>query len=113
MDPADYPTDFLQPLFEFLRSRPEVQAAWVFEEPQEDAAAGRHFVFALLALDADEQLEQDFVVVAQNARPKGTQFGVMMLDPRDPVQSGIIRKCLPFYAAPGFRAAGGPPVEEW
>ena len=68
---AKQPENFLQPLFEFLRRRPEVQAAWVFEEPQEEAAAGRHFVFALLAVDADEQLEQDFVVVAQNARPKG------------------------------------------
>ena len=32
MDPADYPTDFIQPLFQFLRGRPEVRAAWIFQQ---------------------------------------------------------------------------------
>ena len=113
MDPADYPTDFIQPLFEFLRQRKEVQAAWIFETPpHEKETAECHYVFGLLAVDAEEQLEQDFVVVAQNARPKGVQFGVVMLDPRDGPQAGIIAKCLPFYASPGFRPGGAPVLEE-
>ena len=32
VDPADYPTDFLQPLFQFLRKRTEVKAAWLFRQ---------------------------------------------------------------------------------
>ena len=110
MNPADYPTNFLQPLFEFLRRRDEVQAAWVFESPQESEE--KHYVFALLAVDAEEQLEQDFVVVAQNARPKEVKFGVLMLNPLEAAERAIIGKYLPFYAAPGFRTAGGPPTDE-
>jgi len=112
VDPADYPTDLLQALFEFLRVRPEVQAAWILEAEAELNRTGTQYIFALLAVDAGEQLEQDFIVVAQNVRNRDADYGVMLLDPRVATHAKIIARIPPFYAAPGFRAAGAPPMEE-
>jgi hypothetical protein len=112
VDPADYPTDLLQALFEFLRSREDVQAAWILETQPEPGDPDRQYVFALLAVDAGEELEQDFIVVAQNVRSREASYGVMLLDPRLATHAKIIARISPFYAAPGFRSAGGPPLDE-
>ena len=101
VDPADYPTDFLQPLFQFLRTRPEVKAAWLFQQtdgPKERTV----YVFGLWATGDTETARQDFSVVAKAAHPAETDFGVFIMDPAEPQMAEMMRRHQPFFAAPGF-----------
>ena len=106
--PADYPTDFIQPLFRFLRGRAEVQAAWLFRREPAPDPANPYYVFGLLATGKIPALKHDFTIVAQSARVQGADFGVTLMDPNDPAMAKVMAKFPPFYAAPDFRAAAFP-----
>lgn len=102
VDPADYPTDFIQPLFRFLRGRAEVKAAWLLQRDPAPDPAKPFYIFGLLATGDAEQLEQDFAVVAQSSRLHGADFGVILLDVKIPKMAAVMAKFPPVYAAPDF-----------
>ena len=105
VEPADYPTDFLQPLFRFLRERAEVKAAWLFRQLEQPDPARVNYVFGLLvACDDPEQIGQDFAVVAKSAKPDDADFGVMIINPNEPAMAKIISTYPAFYAAPDYKA---------
>ena len=106
VDPADYPTDFLQPLFQFLRQRTDVKAAWLFKQTDLPAGNDPVYVFVLKALGDAKQLKQDFGVVAKGACPKNAEFGVVTLDPNNAALVQITSKATPFYSAPDYQAPG-------
>ena len=106
VNPADYPTDLLQPIFQFLRGRPEAKAAWLFERPLPPGAKDRYFVFAVLVAGDAKVLKQDFNVVGSGTSQAPGGFGVMVLDPKDPTHAELVQKFQPFYAAPDFRRPG-------
>lgn len=105
VDPADYPTDFLQPLFCFLRRRPQVQAAWLLQEETEPGAP-ISYVFVLKVTGEALEVERDFRVVARSACPKDVGYGVTLFDPANEGLVQLTDGFAPFYAAPDFRAAG-------
>ena len=99
MDPADYPTNFIQPLFEFLRGRPEVAAAWIFRQEPPTPPATVRYRIGLHITGPREQVQQDFVLVAKAARPPNVEFGVTVLDPTHPDTARMMRGVRPFYRA--------------
>ena len=107
VEAADYPTDFIQPLFQFLRGRSEVRAAWIFREETPADAEKPTYVFGLLGPEITEELTQDFGIVATGACPPNAGYGLMSLSPDDPAEAAAMAKFPPFYAAPDYRAPGG------
>ena len=105
VEPADYPTDFLQPLFRFLGGRPEVKAAWLFRQIEQPDPARINYVFGLLvACSSTEQLLQDFAVVAKSATRDEADFGVTIINSDEPAVAEIISRHPAFYAAPDYKA---------
>jgi hypothetical protein len=102
VDPADYPTDFLQPLFCFLRGRPQVRAVWLLQEDTEPGAP-ISYVFVLKVTGNVQEVERDFRVVARAACPKDAGYGVTLLDPTNEGLVQLTTEFTPFYAAPDFR----------
>ena len=100
LDPADYPTDFIQPLFQFLRGRPEVQAAWIFRKDPPTPPAKIRYEFALHITGPSGQVENDFVLVARAACPLGVDFGVVVPDRTHPATIHWMAHVPPFYRRP-------------
>ena len=105
VDPADYPTDFLQPLFCFLRERRQVQAVWLLQE-ETVPNAPVSYVFVLKVLGESQALERDFSVVARSACPKNVEYGVTLLDPKNEELVQLTDAFTPFYAAPDYHTPG-------
>ena len=111
VDAADYPTDLLQPVFRFLRGRPEVRAAWLFYRLEQDAPPQRYYVFSLLVQGDAEAVQNELSVVVRHAVKDGPDFGVTKVDPDDPEMGKIMAQFPPFYAAPDYRAPTPLPPE--
>lgn len=103
VDPADYPTDFLQPLFSFLRQRPQVKAAWLFRELSQPGTP-TCYVFVLKTTGDAPAVQRDFRVVASSTCPKGVEYGVTLLDPNNVELVKATSSFTPFYAAPDYPA---------
>lgn len=103
VDPADYPTDFLQPLFRFLRERTEVKAAWLFREPEPTPDGKISYIFVLKSDGDPGQVALDFNIVAKSACPPDAIFGVTTWDPQNAGLVAATRKFPAFYSAPNYR----------
>lgn len=101
VEPADYPTDFLQPLFLFLCERPEAQAAWLLRE-ETPPGMPVNYVFVLKVKGDARGLETDFRMVAGAACPKDARYGVAQFDPNNEGLVQLTAEFTPFFAAPGF-----------
>ncbi len=98
VEPDEYPTDFLQPIFSFFRERPEMEAAWLFRQP--DPPSGRTtYVFVLKVRGDSAALESDFRIVATGSCPMDTDYGVCVLDGQNLPLEEITSNSTPFYAA--------------
>lgn len=103
VDPADYPTDLLQPAFRFLRQQPDVLAAWLFEDADPPNPALKYYCVALLIQGQNaRQIEQDLAVVIRESQPENWHFAMSLLDPKSPGTAQILAQYVPFYAAPHF-----------
>lgn len=103
IDPADYPTDLLQPLFESLRKHPEFRAAWVLRRSEPSPDGGTHYQIMLLMDPRDESVVHDFnvVLVAACRAPDAVSFG--LLDEKDEAYTrSLLEQAQPFYRAIGF-----------
>jgi hypothetical protein len=101
--PEDYPTTYLQALFEFLKPRHEVKAVWLFREAEPEDPTKKAYVFLLDVAEGvnAKQLQQDFGVVAQAACPEDARFsGVGFLDRGN---EGLVKVTTQY--APFFRRA--------
>ena len=101
VDPADYPTDFIQPLFRFLCGRPEVQAAWLLREHTRSGAP-ISYVFVLKVKGGAEELERDFRMVAGAVCPEDVNYGIAPFDPKNAGLVELTSEFTPFFAAPGY-----------
>lgn len=108
IDPADYPTDLIQPLFESLRKHREFRAAWIFERPEPTAEGGTHYQIMLLMDPRDEVIVHDFnlVLVSACEEPDEVSFG--LLDENDPDYiASMLEAAEPFYRAADFGGEEG------
>jgi len=101
IDPADYPTDLLQPVFEKLRRHRNFRAAWVLELGQAEENGLRHFQFAIQMDPHDSAIYHEFALVLASAAQQVCQE----------VESGLVdnadveylttlwQQAPPFYSA--------------
>lgn len=106
LTPAEYPIDLVQPLFNFLRLRPEVRAVWIFQRLlyENGPPAPDEYSFGFLAEGDIENLKQEFMVVALAARAPKMRFTVCTLNLKEPWVAGVVANYTPFYAAPDYPA---------
>jgi hypothetical protein len=104
IDPADYPTDLLQPVFEILRQHRNFRAAWIMEykQPEDDGAAERHFQFVIHSDPRDAAVYHEFnLVLASAARATGLAADSGQVDETDTEYlTSLWRSAEPFYIAP-------------
>ena len=100
VDPADYPTDLIQPLFESLRKHPEFRAAWVLRHPEPTPAGGVHYQIMLLMDPRDEVIVHDFnlVLVSASREQDEVSFGLLDEDDHGYTQA-LLKQATPFYTA--------------
>lgn len=103
IDPADYPTDLIQPLFETLRRNRRFRAAWVMRTNEPTTAGGTHYEFLLLVDPPDRALVHDFNIVLQNSvkKPDEACFGLIDEKNQEYIDD-LLTKAAPFHTAPDF-----------
>lgn len=70
VDPADYPTDLVQAMFEVFRRHHHFRAAWIFTRtlPGQPAAARKPYYIMVFMQPRDEAVFNDFNLVAKSVR---------------------------------------------
>jgi hypothetical protein len=108
LDPADFPTYLLQPVFEFCRRQREYRAAWIFDSPASSAkvaAKGGRGYHLLLLMDPRERIIHHdlnlIIAAALHDREDDVTHG--LIDETDPVYvAELFRVAKPFYLAADF-----------
>lgn len=114
IDPADYPTYLVQPVFEFCRRHRQYRAAWVFYHPADcakvAAPGGRAYHLMFLMDPRDRVINHDLtLIIAAAMADRNDEVAHGLIDETDPVYvADLFRKAQPFYLAADFatRQAG-------
>ena len=108
LTPEDYPTMLVQPVFDHLKTRPEVLAAWILSPVDAVEKGERWYLFALLTTAEDTsviQYEVETVLAMINMDDrKDVNFSVNFMDYGEPAHATVMRQCVPFYASPDYKA---------
>lgn len=106
IEPADYPTDVIQPLFEILRRHRAFRAAWIARRKEPTRDGGTQYQVLILTQPRDEQAIHDFNIVLQTVRkePDDVSFGCVDENDADYVRY-LLERAIPFYTAPDFKGA--------
>jgi hypothetical protein len=105
LNPADYPTDLIQPVFELLRLHRNFRAAWVFggTEAKAQPEKGRSYQLLILMQPRDAVIFHDLSMVVAGLRPKVHELGVGLIDEKDLDSiKQLFRKAAPFYTAADY-----------
>ncbi len=106
VEPADYPTNLIQPLFETLRRDRKFRAAWVLRKPELTAEGGTHYALMILMDPRDEVLAHDFNVVLSNSVTRPDEVMLSFVDETDQAYiAQLLKAAAPFYRAPDFDAS--------
>ncbi len=111
INPADYPTNLIQPVFEFMRRHAKFRAAWVFDSSPlvKQPVPGRCYQLLFLMAPRDEGLFNDLNIAIQAARAPDDDVGLGLLDETDTGYIGqLFQKARPFFVAPDYPAPSGP-----
>jgi len=104
LDPADYPTNLIQPVFDFLRCHANFRAAWIFG-PSRNAndPAKPVYQLAILMEPRDEALLHDFNLVAQAAKRMACEVELTLLDETDAAEvARLFQRAQPFFVAADY-----------
>jgi hypothetical protein len=108
INPADYPTNLLQPVFELFRKHKHFRAAWIFTRTiaGQPAPAQKPYFILVLMEPRDATVFHDFNLVAQAA--KGRHEINISLTPEEGPEyiASLFRQAQPFYVAADYQ----PPV---
>lgn len=103
LDPADYPTNLIQPVFEAARRYPNFKALWVFGAVGElPAGAKRIYHLMVLMEPRDEVIFHELNMVQADA---GRAFDVRLALLRETDREYIancFKQAAPFYVATGY-----------
>ena len=105
LDPADYPTELVQPVFEVMRKHRQFRADWIFANPtlQAEAVSGRGYQLMILMDPRDDQVfhELNMVIAASQRRDDIVHHG--LVDEHDPAYiTALFGVAQPFYTATDF-----------
>ena len=105
VEPADYPTDLIQPLFETLRCDGKFRAAWVFRKSEPTLKAAMHYMLMVVMNPRDAGLEHHFRIVLANTNQSPNEASATFVDENDAACIAVLLKAgPPFYRAPDFEA---------
>jgi hypothetical protein len=109
LDPADYPTFLIQPLFEMMRQHGNFRAAWIFGPPKDappSADLPAYYVLTLME-PPDEKLFHDFNIVVQSAKGKRCKVELSLTNPADTEEiAKLFRSAPPFFKAADYQPPG-------
>jgi hypothetical protein len=106
INPADYPTDLIQPVFEFMRRHAGFRVAWIFDSSKvvDKPVAGRCYQFLFVMQPRDEVIFHDLNMTIQAARAAADEVGLGLLDETDENYiAKLFRQAPPFFKAPDYR----------
>ena len=106
LDPADYPTDLIQPTFEFMRRHKNFRAAWIlgFAEAEPEPADGHGYHLLFLMDPRDDGVFHDLNLIVQAAHAKTDDVRLGLLGEKDANYiAKVFREAAPFYIAADFR----------
>ena len=106
VDPADYPTDLLQPAFEILRRHRNFRATWIFGFPNEESLPVEERRYQLLVLmePRDEVIFHELAMVLGAVRVQMPNVESGLLDEKDHAYIGeLFRNAAPFFTAVDYR----------
>lgn len=110
IQPADYPTAIVQPLFEHFKQHRNFRAAWIFEVPKSARPPGgaRHFKVLVEMEPRDDALYHDAEIV-MSAMPKdGSVISGGLLNEKDRrAIARMFRQAQPFFVATDYEQPGG------
>jgi len=105
LDPADYPTDLVQAVFEVFRRHHHFRAAWIFTRTMAGQPAPAHKPYFIMVFmqPRDAAIFHDFNLVAQAA--KGNHEVNLSLTPEDTPEciAGLFQQARPFYVAADYQ----------
>ena len=103
---ADYPTSWIQPLYEVLRQHRNFRVAWVFGVPPGAGLVGRKYQVLVLMEPRDETISHELSMVLAATKVKlrasenECELGYL---PEDPAYvAGLFQEAAPFYVAPDY-----------
>jgi hypothetical protein len=105
INPADYPTNLVQPMFEILRQHRNFRAAWIFRGKPEKPLpeGGRQFEVLILMDPRDEVIFHDLNMVVSAAQKSGDAVELGFANEKDPAAiADLFRKVAPFFVAPDY-----------
>jgi hypothetical protein len=102
LSPADYPTNLIQPMFEFMRLHKNFRAAWIFLIGEIPA---NEYQFLFLMQPQNEALFLDLNITVQAARAKTKdEVELGMLDEQDVEYiAKLFRQAPAFYVAADYK----------
>jgi hypothetical protein len=112
LNPADYPTHLIQPLFELMRQHAQFRAAWVCAFPPEPDAPVRppHYQLLILMDPRDERLFHDLNMTLSAAErdQTGPKTGLGLVDETDADYiAGLFRQAPAFFTAADYLRPSG------
>jgi hypothetical protein len=108
LNPADYPTHLIQPLFELMRRHAQFRAGWVcaFPPAADQPARPPHYQFLILMDPRDERLFHDLnmTLAAAERDQAGPNSGLGLVDETDADYiAGLFRQVPAFFTAADYR----------
>lgn len=105
----EYPLALVQPVFDYLKTCPEVAAAWVLT-PVTPSPPGRLlYLFALLSTAEDTaalcRRVESVLGCVDHVQRQAMNFAVTTFDYGNPAHASMMRDFPPFYASPEFHPA--------
>jgi hypothetical protein len=105
VDPADYPTDLVQAMFEVFRQHHQFRVAWIFIRsiPGQPAPVRKPYYIMVFMQPRDEAVFHDFSLVAKSVRQ---EYEVnLSLTPADTSEcvADLFRQAPPFYVAADYQ----------
>jgi hypothetical protein len=110
VNPADYPTQLVQPAFELMRRHRNFRAAWIIPLPHKKPAAPPDARWQMLILmePPDEKIFHDLNLAVSSARVSPDEIVLGLLDETDSHSiQNIFRLAAPFYVASEYVPPAG------
>ena len=105
LDPADYPTDLVQVVFEFCRQHGSFRAVWIFTRVMagQPVAARKAYYLLVLMEPRDAALFHDFNLVAKSAE-REYEVNLSLTESNTPeCITDLFRQAQPFYVAADYQ----------
>lgn len=101
LDPADYPTDLVQPLFEILRRHREFRAAWIFHDLEKPSEPKAYEI--LVYMDPRDKAIFHDLNMTLSAAAKGVSVGIGYVLEEGPFSAAhLFHEAKPFFVAADF-----------